>query len=115
MIEFSEEGWRVDPSRWIPTEFLFDPQFGALKSLFYFIILLDCQFPDDSFVGQDMRFNFREDQFAYQIVLLYESLRLEQILQFENYAWSFIVFEEMFEWSEIVVHIDCIRVEVDAD
>ena len=33
-----------------------------------------------------MRFNFREDQFAYQIVLLYESLRLEQILQFENYA-----------------------------
>lgn len=85
MVELSEKWRRVDPSRRCPTQLLLYPQLGTLKCVFYFI-LLDSQFPYDSFIGENMCFNFREDKFAYQIVLIYKSVWLKEIFKFKYYA-----------------------------
>jgi len=62
-----------------------------------------------------VRINFGCQQLTDHVVLINKFGRVENRFQLEDNVGMLVFFEESFERGQIVMHVDIIRVEVDAD
>lgn len=112
--EFVEEYWRVNPcGRRAAKSFLY-PKTRTFQCLLYFILFKHGQSPYDGLIGFNPSFDLGVDKLTHQIVLLLEFIGVKKILYLHNFIRSLVVLKEVFEWGQVIMHIDCISVEVDA-
>lgn len=113
--EFIEEHRGVDPSRRCPVQPFLHPEAGALEGSLQLILPSNRQPPNDSLVRLNPGINLRVDQLPDNIILLNKLQRIQHILNLDDLIGVLMVLEEGLEVGEVVVHIDCIGVEVYAD